>query len=214
MESKDGSLILRSECFLAISSMYSCNVAVPLCLEAEFPILQFYYEYAYCLNQFIVWTLLYFYGSINLLRQHWASVDAITTCSAMLRITSHLQREGCDADSVTGATYLREIYDASAKKLGATGVWPTGLKQQFHTLPPLQPDIYYNLLPGFKGKTTVPTLYDRKLGRVVSTESADILRMLNSEFNEFCSTQQHKDLDLYPADVQKEIEEVEGWTTK
>jgi putative glutathione S-transferase len=38
--------------------------------------------------------------------------------------------------------------------------------------------------------------------------SADIIRMLNSEFNDFAK---YPDLDLYPEDMQKYVEEVNSW---
>ena len=33
-----------------------------------------------------------------------------------------LKKEGCDADPVQGAAYLKELYEASAKKVGGTGM--------------------------------------------------------------------------------------------
>ena len=67
---------------------------------------------------------------------------------------------------------------------------------------------------GFSGTVVVPTLYDKKLKRVVSNESADIVRMMNSEFSEFCETPEQKELDLYPEPLRKQIEEVEAWIQK
>ena len=32
------------------------------------------------------------------------------------------QKEGCDADPVQGAAYLKELYEASAKKVGGSGM--------------------------------------------------------------------------------------------
>lgn len=61
---------------------------------------------------------------------------------------------------------------------------------------------------------TVPVLYDTKLQRIVSTDSASILRMFNSEFQDLCETEEQKKLDLYPAALKDKIEEVEGWTQK
>jgi putative glutathione S-transferase len=58
------------------------------------------------------------------------------------------------------------------------------------------------------GKYTVPVLWDKKLNTIVSNESADIIKMLNSEFNEFAK---YSDLDLNPTDLQKSMEEVDGW---
>ncbi|KAF6030313.1 hypothetical protein EB796_011393 [Bugula neritina] len=104
------------------------------------------------------------------------------------------EKPGCDADSINGCSILREVYDASAKKLGAKGFC-------YHSV-------------GFSGGVTVPVLYDRKLGRIVSNDSASILRMLNSEFNEFCATPAQAKLDLFPPALQSEIEEAEAWQTK
>jgi len=97
------------------------------------------------------------------------------------------EKDGCDADPVHNAGYLRELYEISAKKLGASG---------------------------FSGVVTVPVLYDTKLDRIVSTDSAGILRMFNSEFQALCATEEHRKLDLYPEALRDKIEEVEGWTQK
>ena len=67
---------------------------------------------------------------------------------------------------------------------------------------------------GYTGPVTVPTLYDKKLQRVVSNDSASILRMMNSEFQQFCSSPEHRDLDLYPEELREKVEEAEEWTNK
>lgn len=58
--------------------------------------------------------------------------------------------------------------------------------------------------PSFDGRVTVPVLWDQESRRIVSNESSDILRMLNSEFEEQASS----DLDLYPSEHRREIDEV------
>jgi glutathionyl-hydroquinone reductase len=58
------------------------------------------------------------------------------------------------------------------------------------------------------GKYSVPILYDKKLDTIVNNESSEILRMLNSEFNEFAT---NPDLDTYPDDIRTEIDEVNEW---
>ena len=72
-------------------------------------------------------------------------------------------------DSVTGATYMHEIYTAAD--------------------------------PVFTGRATVPVLFDKQTNTVVSNESADILRMLNSGFGDLASGP-----DLYPHDLRAEID--------
>jgi len=42
-------------------------------------------------------------------------------------------------------------------------------------------DIYFQVDPEYKGRFTVPTLYDKKQGKIVSNESADIIRMFYTE---------------------------------
>ena len=48
------------------------------------------------------------------------------------------------------------------------------------------------------GKYTVPILFDKKRNAIVSNESSEIIRMLNSEFNEFAK---HPEVNLYPGDL-------------
>jgi putative glutathione S-transferase len=58
--------------------------------------------------------------------------------------------------------------------------------------------------PGYDGRISVPVLWDRRRGRIVNNESAEIIRMLNGEFGAFTDV----DLDLCPADRRTEIDEV------
>jgi len=58
--------------------------------------------------------------------------------------------------------------------------------------------------PHYTGKVTVPTLWDKKTGRVVNNESSEIIRMLNSEFKGIAGD----DTDFYPAPLRAEIDRV------
>lgn len=58
------------------------------------------------------------------------------------------------------------------------------------------------------GKYTVPVLWDKQSGCIVNNESSEILRMFNSEFNDFAK---HPDLDLCPPDLADVVEEVNTW---
>lgn len=55
--------------------------------------------------------------------------------------------------------------------------------------------------PDYTGRVTVPVLWDKKLQRIVSNESSEIIRMFNSAFDEL--TGNH--LDLYPETLRPEI---------
>ncbi len=56
---------------------------------------------------------------------------------------------------------------------------------------------------GFDDRVTVPVLWDRKEGRIVNNESSEIVRMLNTEFNQFAK---NPGLDLYPEELRDEID--------
>lgn len=63
-------------------------------------------------------------------------------------------------------------------------------------------DIYTKADPEFTGRVTVPVLWDKKTETVVSNESAEIIRMLNSAFDEFGDAS----VDFYPAHLRSEID--------
>lgn len=54
----------------------------------------------------------------------------------------------------------------------------------------------------YAGRVTVPVLWDKATRRIVSNESADIVRMLNSEFSRFTANA----ADYYPAYMRQEID--------
>lgn len=56
--------------------------------------------------------------------------------------------------------------------------------------------------PDYTGRVTVPVLWDKKLKRIVSNESAEIIRMFNSAFDGLTGN----DLDFYPAPLRSEID--------
>jgi putative glutathione S-transferase len=54
----------------------------------------------------------------------------------------------------------------------------------------------------YTGKVTVPTLWDKKTGRIVNNESSEIIRMLNSAFDGVTGST----ADYYPAPLRAEID--------
>jgi putative glutathione S-transferase len=67
--------------------------------------------------------------------------------------------------------------------------------------------LYENYLkadPNFDGVVTVPMLWDKKRHTIVSNESAEIIRMFNSAFNEFGNAE----IDFYPEEMREAIDEV------
>jgi putative glutathione S-transferase len=60
---------------------------------------------------------------------------------------------------------------------------------------------------GYDGRVSVPVLWDREAGRIVSNESADIVRMLNCEFEQWADTS----VDLYPERLRPEIDQLDDY---
>jgi putative glutathione S-transferase len=114
------------------------------------------------------------------------------------------------------------IYRALKKLEGAISVAYAipGLKEQGWTFEsnPAFPECVPDTVNGFRylheaytasnqrytGKVTVPTLWDKKSGRVVNNESSEIIRMLNSEFKGIAGD----DVDFYPVPLRAEIDRV------
>lgn len=63
-------------------------------------------------------------------------------------------------------------------------------------------EVYTKADRNCSGRATVPVLWDKKRGTIVSNESADIVRMLNSAFDGIGA----KPGDYYPAELRDEIE--------
>ncbi|XP_050232375.1 uncharacterized protein LOC130014558 [Mercurialis annua] len=69
-------------------------------------------------------------------------------------------------------------------------------------------DLYELASPTYSGKYTVPVLWDKKLKTIVNNESADVIRMFNTEFNDIA---ENAALDLYPPHLQAQIDEINEW---
>ena len=64
--------------------------------------------------------------------------------------------------------------------------------------------IYTRADTGHSGRVTVPVLWDKKKETIVNNESAEIIRMLNSSFDEWGDAA----LDLYPQRLREEIDRI------
>jgi len=63
-------------------------------------------------------------------------------------------------------------------------------------------EIYTRADPNYSGRVTVPVLWDKQRQTIVSNESSEIIRMLNTAFNEFGDAS----LDFYPEALAAEID--------
>ncbi|MGI9412618.1 MAG: glutathione S-transferase family protein [Hyphomicrobiales bacterium] len=65
-------------------------------------------------------------------------------------------------------------------------------------------EVYLEADPGYTGRVTVPVLWDKTAGTIVSNESSEIIRMFNSAFDGVGA----RDGDYYPEALREEIDEV------
>jgi putative glutathione S-transferase len=82
----------------------------------------------------------------------------------------------------------------------------------FHDEPGVIPDnvngafylreVYAKADPEYTGRVTTPVLWDKETETIVNNESREIIRMLDTEFGEFATT----DADFCPADLREEID--------
>ncbi len=70
-------------------------------------------------------------------------------------------------------------------------------------------DVYTASDPAFTGRCTVPVLWDLEARTIVNNESADIMRMMNSAFDELEGVE--TETDYYPADLASEIDALNAW---
>jgi len=82
---------------------------------------------------------------------------------------------------------------------------PDGIKDPVNGASLLR-EIYVKADESYTGRVTVPVLWDKKEGTIVSNESSEILRMFNSVFNGLDGV--NAALDLYPEGLRAEIDAV------
>ena len=83
---------------------------------------------------------------------------------------------------------------------------------------PIHPDythirqLYYESDPDYSGRFTVPVLYDKKTNRIVSNESAEIIRMFYHAFDSLLpENSPARNLDLLPKGLESQIDETNDW---
>jgi putative glutathione S-transferase len=98
--------------------------------------------------------------------------------------------------SVVSPDMLEDGWTFATDFPGATGDTLMGL--------PFLRDVYLRSNPQATTKVTVPVLWDKARGRIVSNESSEIIRMMTSAWDGVTGNR----LDLWPADLREAIEPV------
>lgn len=109
---------------------------------------------------------------------------------AMKELTDHI------SISVVHPDMLSDGWTFETDADGATGDTLFGL--------PFARDIYLKADPSISGRVTVPILWDKERETIVSNESSEIIRMLNSAFDGITGNSD----DYWPEEMRDRIEEV------
>lgn len=72
-------------------------------------------------------------------------------------------------------------------------------------------DVYFKVAPDYAARFTVPVLYDKVAGTIVSNESSEILRMLGSAFDAQLPAERAA-VDLYPKALRADVDAAGEWT--
>ncbi|KAI1856578.1 hypothetical protein JX265_011537 [Neoarthrinium moseri] len=73
-------------------------------------------------------------------------------------------------------------------------------------------EVYFKADPDYKGRYSVPLLWDTKENTIVNNESAEMLRWMQTGFNEILPEgSPERQLNLYPDNLKAEIDEISVW---
>ena len=103
-------------------------------------------------------------------------------------------------EEIVGISYLHPYRDQAGWAFGAGGY-----SDSINGFQMLR-EAYEATRPGYAERVTVPVLWDTRDRVIVSNESADIMRMFNSAFDEWASP-----VDLYPERLRNQIDAVNEW---
>lgn len=134
-------------------------------------------------------------------------------CPWASRCLAYLKIKGLD--KAISFTSVKPIWERTSDSDDHMGwVFPTSDSEE----PGAEPDpfhgaksiraLYERASKHYSGKFTVPVLWDKKLNTIVNNESEEIIRMLNTEFNDIA---ENATIDLYPPHLQAQINELNGW---
>jgi putative glutathione S-transferase len=112
-------------------------------------------------------------------------------CPWASRVTAYRVLKGLE--SIVSLSASRGVIDDQGWRFEEDTVPPFAVPHPLY-------HVYQAHDPHYTGKATVPTLWDKKTGRIVNNESADIIRMFNSAFDGLTGNR----LDFYPEELRAE----------
>lgn len=71
-------------------------------------------------------------------------------------------------------------------------------------------EIYFKANPEYSARFTVPVLWDKTKQTIVNNESAEIIRMFNTAFDDLVAPE-YRGIDFYPSKLRSQIDEINEW---
>ncbi|KAJ1895849.1 S-glutathionyl-(chloro)hydroquinone reductase [Kickxella alabastrina] len=71
-------------------------------------------------------------------------------------------------------------------------------------------EVYLKAEPSYSARFTVPVLWDKKRKTIVNNESSEIIRMLNTAFDDLVAPE-YRGITFYPEDLRVQIDEINEW---
>jgi len=144
--------------------------------------------------------------------RHWITADGSSACNAEAE-RYHLYVSlacpwACRTLIARALKGLQDVISVSVVEPVMTQGWcfSDALPDHLHGFQYLH-QLYSKADQQYTGRVLVPVLWDKKAHTIVSNESSEIIRMLNSGFGRLAKS----DVDLYPARLREEIDRVNAF---
>jgi glutathionyl-hydroquinone reductase len=144
--------------------------------------------------------------------RHWITADGSSGCNAEAE-RYHLYVSlacpwACRTLIARTLKGLQDVISVSVVEPVMTQGWcfSDALPDHLHGFQYLH-QLYSKADQQYTGRVLVPVLWDKKAHTIVSNESSEIIRMLNSGFGRLAKS----DVDLYPASLREEIDRVNAF---
>ncbi|KAI9100581.1 glutathione S-transferase omega-like 2 [Phlyctochytrium arcticum] len=111
-------------------------------------------------------------------------------------------------DDVIGVSCVHYLLEAKGWRFDLPGESTAGVDVDPVQKAQYLRELYFKAEPNYEGRFTVPVLWDTKTSTIVNNESSEIIRMLNTAFDEWSTA---KDTTFYPPQLANEIDAINEW---
>jgi len=118
-------------------------------------------------------------------------------------------RELKGLQDIIGVSVVSPKMSTDGWPFAAADEFPGADKEPFYGFKHIK-ELYFKAEPDYSGRFTVPVLWDTKHETIVNNESSEIIRMLNTAFNDIIPEDKKK-LHFYPESLRTEIDALNEW---